>query len=839
MRAPLLTLALVACAPDPIVAEPDLLQPGAPLAGVAEGYIDLPIGSPMGGYSDRCRYLGGSTEAPQTSSNYTYAFMPSVGAQTRPMVKALWLENGDQDLVVIKADLIYSYDGLVKDLERQLEAETGRPLTGRVVFTASHSHASFGNFSDQAMFYLGGDRFNAESYQRLLASALRVALDAHDSREPAAIGVGLERDWDPDDAVYSDRRGENDSVQFFDDIDAGPYKDPMLWVLRVDTADGEPLGIFFSFGMHGTTLDSDSPMLSTESTGAVELAVREQFDTPIVVAHLQAGAGDASPRGTDDGYARLETIGAAAAPAILDLWDATRTSADPILLETYSRAIPTGRDELRVTRAGTVDWTYAPYDPDMVPDDELYESSGAVKSPIDEFNVPYGGAFCGSGVDGLSDIGTGSHVYPYDTCVDVTFMAPVIQNWFGLSDFDGTTELTLPLPESTAANTTATELGPVSIRGEDGVVVQDNLLLAFFPGEPTAWYVEQFRRRAAAEVGAEHALLVGYAQDHEGYLLVPEDWLLGGYEPNINVMGPLQGEAIMEGVLAYAAGPLLTDVEEPADPFGDYATTTYRDRPLPELAPDLTPDAGTPLTASPESLWLPLPLDPEVAPAAEVARVQGVVQLQWLGGDPGVDWPTVSLERETGGQWEAVTTPSGRPVTDALPDILLVHTPVSSDETTGEGQHAWWAAWQAVASDGDRAGLPLGTYRLTVQGRRYTGGATTWPWPTEKYTFSSEPFELVAGQVDLSWDASSGTLTASLGAPSGGWRMVDAAGSSTGSNPLSGGTVTWTLADGSESTDSASGTLSGSSTVFSVTPPEGAIRVTVTDAWGNAGTLSL
>ena len=59
-------------------------------------------------------------------------------------------------------------------------------------------------------------------------------------------------------------------------------------------------------------------------------------------------------------------------------------------------------------------------------------------------------------------------------------------------------------------------------------------------------YAEQFRRRSKAELGFENAITVGYAQDHEGYLMIPEDWLVGGYEANINIWGPLQGEHIME-----------------------------------------------------------------------------------------------------------------------------------------------------------------------------------------------------------------------------------------------------------------------------------------------------
>ena len=62
MKAPALLLCcsvLASCGKDP---EPDRepvnLTAGVPVAGVAEVDIDFPIGSPMGGYSNRCDYLG-------------------------------------------------------------------------------------------------------------------------------------------------------------------------------------------------------------------------------------------------------------------------------------------------------------------------------------------------------------------------------------------------------------------------------------------------------------------------------------------------------------------------------------------------------------------------------------------------------------------------------------------------------------------------------------------------------------------------------------------------------------------------------------------------------------
>lgn len=833
--APLTLFLFAACKKDEPTPEQPLqkLREGAPIAGVAERPLDLPIGAPMGGYSARCRYLGEASQVDSRDSNYVTAWAASVGMQSWPMAKVLWLHNGDQHLVLVKADLIYSFDGLVEALEDRLIAATGLDLDGRVIITTSHSHASWSNFSDQYQFYLGGDRYNEEIFQRLATSLSDAALAAWQAREPAAIGLGLTKDWDPSNLVYSDRRGDNDDLAFFDDIPAGSYKDPNLWVMRVDSADGEPMGVFYGFGMHGTVLDDDSPMLSTDSTGAVEVALQESFDRPVVVAHIQGGAGDASPRGSDDGYARLETLGEYATEAIYGLWQATPTSADPIQLETLTRAIPQGRDEIAVTRAGTTDLRYAPYDDAIEPDDVVFGEDGQILSPIDEFNVPYGAAFCGSGVDGLGGFGTGATVPPYDTCVDVEPLSAVLENFFKIDEG----ELTLPLPESLVANTSATLLGPLTILEPDGSTTVDAVMFGFLPGEPTAMYTEQFRRRVAAELGFTHAIPVGYAQDHEGYLLIPEDWLSGGYEPNINILGPLQGEHILEGLLEQTAPPLLTDDREHQHPDGRWESTTYLDRPLPELAPDLSPEAGTVADEVPENLWLPVDLEPAVQPEARIARVQGAAQLIWQGGDPGVDLPIVTLERlGEDGSWDPVQTHAGRDLRVGYHDILLSYVPSPLEEAEDQ-THWWWASWQAVGHVRDRAGVPEGTYRLHVQGERYLGGDTTWPWTTEPYVLVSEPFEVVPATLTVSWDGA--TARATLEAPDWGWRLVDIEGSSTGDNPPRGATLSWELADGAEVLDEAEPTISGGAASFAVSPPEGAVGLVITDSYGNTGRLDL
>jgi neutral ceramidase len=841
----LLAVALVACGKDSEPVELPLVTPGPPVAGAAEGYLSLPVGTPMGGYSSRCGYLGSASSVDSRDSAYTTNWDESTGVHTLPRLKVVWLANGDEDLILVKADVIYSFDGLVAEIADRLSEATGRDLTGRVVLAANHSHASFSNFSDQVHFYLGGDRYNEEIFQRFAAQATELALEALEGQQPVSIGTSWTKDWDPDDLVYRDRRGDNDDLAVWDDVEPGMGKDPYVHMVRIDTTAGDPIAVLVTFGIHGTLLGDNQSMVSGDAPAGVELGLEEQFDDQVVVVHLQGAGGDASPAGVGDDYARVESIGEIAGPMLRAIWESTPTSTDPIRMETASRHIPEYLTDIRVTRAGTVDWYYPEADPDRVPDDEIFGANGEILSPLDEFNAPSGAAFCGSDEPLIPAGGIGSLVFPYSACMDVDLVSRIMLGIFDLEESD----VVLPLPESLDAGTTASRIGPLLTLDVDGTEVSRDLLVGFFPAEPTAMFTEQWRRRVADELGYEMPLLVGYAQDHEGYFLIPEDWLRGGYEPNINLWGPLQAEHVMEGVLEYADYILGTDEIEPPPPLGLYAPTEYPERPLPELAPDLTPDAGTLMTALPDYMWLPLggtrELEDGVEGAlslevpAEVPRVQGVVQLAWLGGDPAVDLPHVVLERDEGGEWVEVTSRAGRLIDTSMPDILLAHTPDPLYPAEAEQVHRWWAAWQAVGHSGDRVALPLGSYRLRVDGARYTGGATTWPWPSEPYTFTSAPFEVVPAEIAVELDGA--TLWAWLPAPAAlGWRFTDVEVGSDGGTPVRDVTVI-ARADGAELErfEAVSVAITDGRSALEVTLPGGTTEVEVIDGFGNSGVLAV
>lgn len=840
----IITSSLISCRDPKTTEEPVYLQSGTPIAGVARGTIDVPVGSPMGGYSNRCTYLGGSGSVDRRQSQYTVGFTPSIGIQTSAMVEALWLENNDQNWVMLNVDAIYAFDEMVQEVERQLEAEIGEDMDGRVVISASHTHHAAGNFSDQIHFYLGGDRYNEETFTRYTESLVRIALEAYNTREAAKIGFGVAKDWDPNDEVYRDRRPENDDLILWDDFAGGAYKDPYVWMIRVDKAsDDSPMGVFFNFGIHGTLLDSDNPMLSIDAPGQVELSFAEKFDSSVVVSHFQSGGGDASPSGHGEHghpYAQMEGVGGYAVDALYDLWANIPTSSDAVTMESITRSIPQSQTEIHVTRDGTVDWHYNPYQEGYVPDDQVYDENGEILSPLDEFNTQFGGVFCGYDDPLISTGNIGSNAYPYDGCMKIDLIVNIISGVFRLHEFfpDG---LPLPLPSSLKAQTSSMRIGPVSILQEDGTVVQDDMFMGFFPGETTSYFVKHYKNRVHNSLGFQNVLVGGYSQDHEGYLLIPEDWLRGGYEPNINIWGPLQGEHIMEGNLDMSQ-MLKTDIVEDTDPEGIYGSTEYMDRELPTLEPDLTVAAGTIVTDIFEDFYIPIEVPLQVQPDANIPRVQGIAQVMWEGGDPGVDAPRVLIEKEENGQWIEVTTPSGRLLDETRPDILLVHTPTPLYPYTAEQDHQWWAGWQTVGNGDDRMGLELGNYRFHIYGHRYTGGDNTYPWSKEEYEIISETFAVTPGNLTLSLDTNA--LWISMDGPAWGYRLIDMDGSSRGANPPYGVEVEFTRTDGTSETVSMQPTVENDRVYISLSDINGGslediTKIDARDMFGNLGSIEL
>lgn len=771
-------------------------------AGVGEARLDLPVGTPLGGYSARIRLLGGA--APDgRQSPHANAFYPSAGVQTRPQIRALYLQAGSEPLLVLKADLCLSYDRLVFDVEKALASEGLLPARGHVMVATSHTHAGPGNYHGAYHLTLGLDVFQESQYQRLLASLLTAARAAIGSAAPARIGVGVWDGWDKSDEIYGDRRGEDDSFPGPDGMPIGKHKEQRLLVLRVDKADGKPLAIVESFPIHGTVAGEDNPLISVEAPGHVELAVEDRFSSPVLVMHLQGPAGDASPSGRGglghcDGkmalcadFARMEAIGELAAPRILNLWSEIKTT-DQATLEMVTRTVYDGRN---LTVRGSM--AYAPFEAGRDIDGSqagIYTPDGKVRTPITQFNVEAGAGLCGSKapmlpVDGIP----GAAGAPYGSCADIGAAVKFISSIINTpAPAEG-----VPTCETTRATLSALRLDGVPVRRLDGggspVGGTDPapLLLVTLPGEPVSLLADALRARVPAPATADNTFVVGYTQGHIGYILGVEDWLAGGYEPSINLFGPLEGEWLMERSLdlaRLAMSPERDDAEAGAPGGGRFDRLVYRTqdpKAVPRSPAGLAGQVPSPLPAG--VLFRNRTAPPSSSqPPASIPRVTGRATFVFYGGDPEDDLPEVTLELETAtpGVYAPALLPSGRAIGSRGRDVLLTYTPNPVTAAPGKAQsHLWAAEWQAVSSDrssglASALALPLGRYRFAVRGQA----------AGQSYQVTSSSFTVVADAAVTVSAALGGTQVtgSAVYAVGSGFRLLRLDGVSDGDVPVSG-----------------------------------------------------
>ena len=756
-----------------------LLKAGPALAGVYADYLRLPAGIPLGGYTSRDAAFGGTRTRPRDlrKSPWTHKFHPSAGHLTGVPLQALWLSNGDRHLVLLKVDLIGSFDGLVGRLERSLSQATGMDMTGSVILATSHSHSAPAAFFQSLQFALGFDRYDPRVLDRIAEQAHDGALSAFQQLAPARLGFGVVPDFDPidDNRVYRDRRGENDHL--LSPKGQAALKDPAARLLKVETEAGELMAVAIHVGLHGTLFNDDNAWVHWDAPGAVAWGLSSALEG-VPVLHFQAGGGDISPAGQGEGpMVRADDIARVSAQRLAPIVRSLPTSSGPFVLDSSTATVVQQHQSLRVERGGATNFHYTPVTMDEYgdaiedPDNQIYGADGSVVEAIDEFQAPLGAGLCGDsqgipfGTIGMG-IAKADPEGPYIGCAVLDRLIPVIAGRYQIDQdqflYAGSTAKPINNERAMGFSTVAfarfdglpiTEVNRTGTRTEG----LGDVGMIFLPGETTTLlnWVGDHRLEG---LGFDLPWVVGYAQDHEGYLLTVEDWLSGGYEPSINVWGPLQGEYLMEQALKLAAGGRgdrrvdhrQIDVGRP-----DYASEPLGFEPLPETR-HATPQAGTWVEAMPEQGFL-MPLnmdmgdiDPTV-PMTRIKRYSDVYLAAFEGGDVSIDSPRVYLEYQAE---DGAFAPfvSGHQVVDSDgPAVLMGYSPDPARPTDAydERRHLWVFLWQPIGEGTgpeDWLDIPLGTYRFVVEGQAQRAGATESPAP---YQLIGEPFEIEGAEMDV------------------------------------------------------------------------------------------
>jgi len=267
-------------------------------AGVTEVDITPPIGGLLQGYGSRDHGAEGIHD--------------SLRAQ------ALVLDDGKRRVAIVACDLVGLEEPQV-DEARRLAAGLCEIAPVDIMFCCSHTH---GGPAMNTAGYVVGEPSTIDVTVRKLAGA--VACSGNHLR-PARVGFGVGRV-----RVGMNRREMRDGRIVLGQNPAGPI-DPEVTVMRVDTEDGRPLAVLFSYACHGTTLGGNNYLITTDFVGPAREALLELIAGEGAVALFVNGtAGDINPkppRGTFEAARRIGwELGAEAAKVWQTVQTETKTT---------------------------------------------------------------------------------------------------------------------------------------------------------------------------------------------------------------------------------------------------------------------------------------------------------------------------------------------------------------------------------------------------------------------------------------------------------------------------------------------------------------------------------
>jgi hypothetical protein len=456
-------------------------------AGIAQGYLDSPVGVSMAGYGGRNQGL---------FSTWSDVSKASRGFYGKMTIKAMALQVGTEKLIFVKSPLLTSESFLIDAITTQLATKYGDDLRGRMIFSATHSHHAPARFWPIPATFggVGLDTFDAEVTARMAASFAEVIHNATLDLAPAEWAWAAFEDWDKQDKVYRDRRDENNPLW---------GKDPRLTLLAVRRPGGAVMASILNFPVHGTAFGEDNDLLTEDAPGAVENKLEEawfaQNGAPLQAMFMQCAGGDASPGGDSLGHetpARLEKLGEDAAQLMLPKFTELKWKAR---MQLAVRMI-------RIDFSHDVMYAY----PDL-----LHEFDQADGTTYED-----GGWQCkAAGVaDGESMAGKPK------LCLDLKILL-------------GAMDVVFPFGELNQSLLSAARL--------------DDLAVITIPGEPTYSLVQYARQKIEGKTpGITSLMVVGYSQDYFLYLTAPMDWMLGGYESQMSLWGPAGGQYFADNSLA-------------------------------------------------------------------------------------------------------------------------------------------------------------------------------------------------------------------------------------------------------------------------------------------------
>jgi len=435
-----------------------------------------------------------------------------------------------------------------------------------------------------------------------------------------------------------------------------PFSIPDMPVLAFKSKEGGLRALVVNYPIHGTVIPWTEHYLSKDVSGAIEQKIEETFDHPVMVMFLNSYAGDMAPGVT--------------LPPELEEKDVT-TVCEGL----GNRAASTVRDAM----------AHVEYE------EEVQISAKSMWVPLDRVSIGYEG-----------------DEFPYEcgaVLCGASIKAPCFEDASGpIVDLDKTCvglceALGMPGPEGTLI--TVGKIGKVAF--------------TTFPSEAVSMIGAEVCK-VLGEVSGLGCLFVGYSQDYIGYSLPYDDFFYGGYEPQLCLFGPRQGEYLISKIKELAE-VVFNGMEKPESGGGALSPPALSYEPL---QAEIGLECGK-ITKDTQALF----------------GAFDTVVFAFYGGDPWLGTPVATLEVFDGSEFSPARRRNGTVIDSTGYEFLVTLDVDPPYKQSARERHFNWRFSFKVSREADlEPKMSEGVYRLRVTGRNANDKGVS------QFTVFSSPFKI-------------------------------------------------------------------------------------------------
>jgi hypothetical protein len=247
----------------------------------------------------------------------------SHGLRDDVFATTLVFDNGNEKVAIVSCDVLALHHDFIRKVREEASALTGISPEN-MMFCATHCHSS------GITYALPDSSPMIHAYSENLAFQLTGLIRmAHDRLAPATLGYGRGRSH----IGINRRHTREDGVTVIAANPEGPY-DPEVGVLRIDTADGQPLAVLTNYACHPVVLGNGSNVISSDWPGAMRRVVEAEAGATCMF--IQGACADINPLPGEpsDSEEILEQLGAEIGAEVLKTW----ASIEPQVFESVTVA---------------------------------------------------------------------------------------------------------------------------------------------------------------------------------------------------------------------------------------------------------------------------------------------------------------------------------------------------------------------------------------------------------------------------------------------------------------------------------------------------------------------